>query len=360
MAGPWLLAAARAAWPRLAGAPTRPLRASAEYGRRSPTGVLVLQTGPNASVDYYLRPRLQAHAGRPWAVANLSTPPSSVPLLAQEGVWVVICRYVDRAWLAALEQARGRLSGVSFFVDDDLPAMISEPGSPFETRLKVATRYGRFTGDLERVVSEIWVSTPPLAERFDTPVRILPPVPFDPPRAPRRDEPPLVVYHGTLTHGAERAFVREVVRRLDPERTPFRLEIAGGLGERLAWAPQPNAVVRRQKAWPAYLHEQQARGASILLAPLTDGAVNAARAPVKVFDAARLGAVGLYADKPPYAGTVADNVDGRLLPMQPQAWADAIAHFLGEPDERLRLATAAFERVTALHSSPPALFGDAA
>ena len=301
------------------------------HGRTNPRAVLVLQTGPNASVDYYLRPRLEADASRPWAVVNLSTAPADVPLLRFEDVWVVICRYINGAWIDALKQMRPSLAGVSFFVDDDLPAMMTEAGSAFEARLKVATRYGRFVSDLEALVSDIWVSTPALAKRFDVPVRVLPPVPFDDPLPPLRNQPPLIVYHGTVTHDAERAFLHQVAVQLDRAATPLRLEVSGGALAKLAWAFRKKAVVRPQAAWPVYLREQRSRSAAIMLAPLTDGLVNSARAPVKVFDAARLGAVGLYADKRPYSDVVTEGVDGLLLPMDSSVWAAAALRLLDNP-----------------------------
>ena len=318
--------------------------------------MLVLQTGPNASVDYYLRPRLEADPSRTWAIIDLSTEPSKVALLQTEGLWVVICRYIDGAWIEALKAAGSRLSGVSFFVDDDLPAMMTEPGSAFEARLKVATRYARFTDDLEAVISEIWVSTPSLAKCFDGPTRVLGPTPFDDPAPPERDQAPLVVYHGTLTHDAERAFLHDVAKRLDEAETPLQLEIAGGLRTRLQWAFRRKAVIRPQASWPNYLREQRRRRAAVLLAPLTDGLVNTARAPVKVFDAARLGAVGIYAPGATYSEAVTDGVDGRLIPMQPTAWAKATLHLLNDPDARLRMAQAAYQRVTVMRASTGGLF----
>ena len=45
---------------------------------------------------------------------------------------------------------------------------------------------------------------------------------------------------------------------------------------------------------------------------------------MKAFDAARLGAAGLYVDAPLFADHVQPGVDGLLLPMEPQALADAL------------------------------------
>jgi hypothetical protein len=113
-----------------------------------------------------------------------------------------------------------------------------------------------------------------------------------------------------------------------------------------------NLTVVPQLAWPDYLNEQRGRRAAILLAPLAPSPVNDVRAPVKVFDAARLGAAGLYADVAPYAGFVDPGADGLLLPQDPQAWAAAIAGLLADPQRRRQLAIAARDRVLALRRSP--------
>jgi hypothetical protein len=346
-----------AASPRLLDqAALRPLQPRARYRSGPPEAVVVLQAGANASVDYYLRPRLAAHAGPPWAVVDLREDPATVELFQRERVWVVICRYANRRWVQALAQAHDRLAGVSYFVDDDLPAMMAHTSTPLEARAKVAALYGRFVEDLEQVTSEVWASTPALAARLGGPARVLPPVPFDAPRPPESDAPPLVVYHGTLTHVAERRFVRELAGRLERSPLNLRLETAGGLATRLAWAGLRKASVRPQRPWLRYVQEERQRSAALLLAPLTEGAVNRARAAVKVFDAARLGAVGLYADAEPYRSAVTDGADGRLLPMDPQAWEAAIAELLSRPDLRFALAQAAFERVERARQAIPPLF----
>ncbi len=106
-----------------------------------------------------------------------------------------------------------------------------------------------------------------------------------------------------------------------------------------------------QRSWPDYLKAQNGRRAAISLAPLFASPLNDARAPVKAFDAARLGAAGLFADAPAYRGAVRDGEDGLLLPMQPDAWAEAIAALLADPERRLRLARMARDRIVRLIAS---------
>ena len=67
-----------------------------------------------------------------------------------------------------------------------------------------------------------------------------------------------------------------------------------------------------------------------------------------MFEAARLGAAGLYADGAPYRGFVRPDQDGLLLPMEVDAWAGAIADLLAQPQRRLALAEAARARLIRL------------
>jgi hypothetical protein len=69
---------------------------------------------------------------------------------------------------------------------------------------------------------------------------------------------------------------------------------------------------------------------------------------VKLIDAARCGAAGLYSDRPPYRGFVRDGQDGLLLDDEPAHWLAAIERLITDPEERQRLAAGARCRALAL------------
>jgi hypothetical protein len=325
-----------------------------EYARRPLDGILVLQRGENASTDYYLRPRLEA-AGVKAEIADLEDDPAASQLLGPggaESLMVVFCRYASGDWLGALERARSRLSRVALFLDDDLPAMIRAREIPAAARGKAALHFGAHVDRLGRLCSEVWVSTPALAERFGAAQpQVLGPLPEADPPFPDKDAPELVVYHGTDVHDRERRFVLEVARLVGEQVPDAVFEITGGPGLAGAAADLPGVRIAPQLAWPDYLRAQTGRRASISLAPLFASALNDVRAPVKVFDAARLGAAGIYADAPAYRDFVRDGDDGVLAAMEPAAWATAIRQLLGDPDRRLRLAAAGRERLVQLRKA---------
>lgn len=332
----------------LAGVRPRMIVPTAPYAPRPHDAVLVQQRGPNASTDYYLRPRLEREAV-PWAVANLDEDPGAQPLLTQaQALLVVVCRYTSPAWLEALEAARPRIARFAYFMDDDLPAMIADESLPASVRGKAAEHFGRQVDRLDGLVSEVWLSTDTLARRYPDKALVLPPLPESDPAPPAPTDETRVVYHGTDTHPEERDFVATIARLLANRGATARIECTGDARLRAIAADLPNLEVVPQLAWPDYLAAQRGRSAAVLLAPLSDTAVNAARAPVKALDAARLGAAGLYADAEPYRGFVRAGVDGELLPMVPEAWAGAIEALLADPDRRRALAAAGAERFAAV------------
>jgi hypothetical protein len=309
----------------------------------SPDGLLILQRGDNPSTDYYLRPRLPRDL--PCEVLDLSADPRrSQTLRGARAPWVVICRYINESWLRALEAARP--ARVSFFADDDLPALLRDRSVPKSARGKVAAHYGRHVRRLSALASDVWLSTPALAASHPSArVSVLPPVPESDYPAPAGAGPLRVVYHGTDSHAEERRFAVEAARRLSALAPEVAIEITGDAATRRQARDLAGVNIVEQTAWPDYLHEQRGRGATVFMAPLTRSRLNDGRAPVKVFDAARLGAVGVFADHPVYRSWVRPEVDGVLAEMTPDGFAEAVAALLRDEPRRLRLAAAARDRL---------------
>ena len=323
----------------------------ADYPQQSADGILVLQRGENASTDYYLRPRLNP-AATPVEIADLADDPAASRLLGNESakaLTVVFCRYAAPAWLGALERAKGRLARVVFFMDDDLPAVMRATEIPAAVRGKVALHFAAHAERLSALCSELWLSTPVLAARYaEGRPRLLTPLPEAEPPLPASAATDLVIYHGTDVHERERTFVLDVARAVAARSPGVRFEIVGEASLTRRAAGIPGVAVVPQLPWPDYLKAQSGRSAALSLAPVFPSALNDARAPVKVFDAARLGAAGLYADAPAYRGHVRHGEDGLLLPMEPLAWSEAIVALLADPGRRQRLASAARERLVGM------------
>ena len=336
--------------------PRAPVIPSARYPRRAADGVLVLELGSNPSTDYYLRPRLRDLEVPHW-VADLRADPVDHPAFGCKALTVIFCRYASSAWLRRLDAERSRLGRVALFMDDDLLAMLEDSAATAAARGKIARHHFSHAPALGQLCSELWVSSPALRNLYgDLSPVLLPPTPDALPPAPSSDAPPLIVHHATDTHAAERQFVLELARQLPALRAAGVIfEIVGGPHLAREAAGMDGVRVVDQAPWPQYRDRQSARSAALLLAPLLPSAVNAARAPVKAFDALRLGAAGLYADTPPFQGFIRGGMDGLLLPMQPEAWASAITELMRDPGRRLSLSRAAAERFGALAAAPSPL-----
>jgi hypothetical protein len=321
----------------------------AHHLRRPHDAILILQRGDNPSTDYYLRPRLQGETA-PAVIVDIDSDPAACAVLAEaQSLMVVVCRYITGPWLSALEAAWPRIARAAFFADDDLPAVMADASLPLAVRGKVARHYGRHALRLSALCGEVWLSTPVLASRYpQAAATVLPPLPEADYRAPAADAPPVAAYHATDVHGRERLFAIEVARSLMQIAPSVVIEMTGDAALSRRCTGMANVRIVGQAPWPAYRDGLGQAPAALSLAPLTASAVNAARAPVKAFDAARMGAAGLYADAAPYRGFVRDGEDGLLLPMQPLAWAQAIAALAVDPSRRLALAASARTRFAAL------------
>lgn len=335
-------------------------RGRAASGR--PSGVLVLQSGDNASVDYFIRPRLESPDNTlPWSIVDLDARPEDVAILAQAGLLVIVCRYISAPWLRALERSGDRLNGVVLFIDDDLPAMVRDRSIPSAARGRILRDHVRHAERLGAVASAVWVTSRVLGATLPVPPqRVMEPLPTEVPQPPTQTPPTLVVYHGGPTHGREQAFVVQIAGALSSRRPDIRFEISGGADLRRRTSRLDQVEVLPVAPWRTYRATQSERQAAIMLAPLFDTAVNRARAPVKFFDAARLGAVGLYAAGPVYDEFVREGVDGRLLPMRVEAWVEAIEALIDAPEDRATMAFAAHARVRDAFANRPPLFPDAA
>ena len=113
---------------------------------------------------------------------------------------------------------------------------------------------------------------------------------------------------------------------------------------RKAFAGIPRLKLLYPTDWQTFCLDTGNRQVDLLLVPLLPGAFNAGRSAVKVFDARRLGAVGLYSNRPPYSGCVRHQVDGLLLGDDLQQWLQAIDALLEDAPARQALTAASRQR----------------
>ena len=259
---------------------------------------------------------------------------------------VVVVRTLPPSWLKRLCKLRSQGCRVVLLLDDDLLTPKALVGLPWRYRWRLWRGMTRHRLQLSRWFTELWVSTEPLKRQCkaltDLPIQVLPLQPsrlvLAPPKLFR------IAYLGTTSHQQELAWLVGLFRQLQQRRSDCLLEVVVNRRWRKAFTGIPRLKLLYPADWQTFCLDTGNRQVDLLLVPLLPGAFNAGRSAVKVFDARRLGAVGLYSNRAPYAGCVRDGVDGLLLDDDPQQWLASIDGLLDQPEKKQALASASRQR----------------
>lgn len=265
---------------------------------------------------------------------------------------LVLVRYLPRPWLAPVQRLRREGSEVAFLMDDDLldPAVHAE--LPRAYRQQLWRRVTRLHHQLPKLMDRLWVTSPALEEKYGY---------LGAERLPLRPHPDLLAerprlqlaYLGTSVHDAEFTWLLALLEKLQQRHAHTHVELFGDHALNRRFRPLPRVRILHPMRWPNYLAETGHGRIDILLTPLLASPFNAARAPVKLIDAARCGAAGLYSNRPPYQGFVRHGQDGLLLDDDPASWLAAMERLIADPDERGRLAAGARRRALSLAAGEP-------
>ncbi|MBR9911239.1 MAG: glycosyltransferase family 4 protein [Gammaproteobacteria bacterium] len=288
----------------------------------------VIEENDNSSSHFFVRPQLQ-RLGLEFQSQRLRQcpPASTAPLPAS----LVFVRYLTPAWRRLVEARRDQVERLVYFMDDDLFDLRAHAGLPLRYRWKLFNLAWRHRRWLRDMGAELWVSTDWLAQKYAA---------WQPevvqPGSPYAEVPPVktVFYHGSASHSAEIRWLYPVIESVLARDPQLCFEIIGDQKVRAIFAGLPRVHVVHPMRWPAYRAFISRSGRTIGLAPLLDQAFNRSRAPTKFFDITQAGAAGIYADHAVYRGRVEHRHNGLLVPMQVEAWADAILQLSN--DEALR------------------------
>ena len=317
------------------------VRPQAHHTGQHVNRIVVLHDGPNPSTDFYLRSRLAAPGMPPVDYIDISAglPRMASIQLDTGGVFVIVCRYIRAGWLELLEAMRPQLAGLAYFVDDDLPAMLTDSTLPLRYRFRIWQRYARHVDRLSALTSQLWVATPVLEEKYrDLGAILLPPLYINNP--PEDEQVIRYFYHGTASHEAEKHFLVEVVRQVQLRDSRMLFEITGDNKTRELFRGIERVIVLHPMDWRTYLAYTGTTRQDIGLAPLFETPVNTARSHSKVYDITRSGAVGIYSDRVPYAGYIRDGEDGLLLPDDTGQWVEAVLGLAASAGQRRAMALA--------------------
>jgi hypothetical protein len=311
------------------------------------TTVALLHQGGASTIDHFLRgPLERAGAALTEIDSALPPEPSSLQQIGECGL-IVAVRYLPRPWLKPLAGLRAGGARLALLLDDDLLDPAAMRPLPRDYRRRLWQRIGRLGPRLPELVDQIWVTSELLALKYaHLGTRLLPlhPHPDLLSGGPRLQ----LAYLGTSVHEAEFAWLLPLLEQLQRRHRHTHVELFGDLEINRRFRQLPRVRILHPMRWSNFLAETGAGRIDILLTPLLASAFNAARAPVKMIDAARSGAAGLFSNRPPYLGFVRDGIDGMLLDDDQASWLAAIDRLIADPSERLRLAEAARRRALAL------------
>jgi GT2 family glycosyltransferase/glycosyltransferase involved in cell wall biosynthesis len=172
---------------------------------------------------------------------------------------------------------------------------------------------------------------------------------FSPAR--RREEELLVAFAGTDTHAHDLAAIADgLARAADRLGSAVRFLFFGCTTERAAGIPAA-AFLPFEARYVDYASALRGVGIGLALGPLVDDRFNRAKSPIKFLEFAAAGVPGLWSDLAPYRDAVRDGETGLLLPLDPDAWCEAICALARDEDRRFDLAQRAQRSVLEAHAA---------
>ena len=300
--------------------------------------VVLIHQGAGSTIDHFLRGPLEAWGARIIEVDSAEAPDHDFNKSTVAADLVVVVRYLPRHWLRALRQVRRAGIRLAYLMDDDLldPALL--PLLPVTYRQRLRQRITRQRSNIPELCDLIWVTSEFLERKYAHLGALL--LPLSPHADLLAEGPRLqLAYLGSSVHSLEFAWLRELLILVQSRQPHTHVDLFGDLSINRQFRDLPRVRILHPMRWASFLAETGQGRCDLLLTPLLESPVNAARAPVKFIDAARCGAAGLYSDRSPYRGFIRPGIDGLLLGDSQLEWLEAIEWLIQDQGARQRLAT---------------------
>ncbi len=301
---------------------------------------LIISSRNTSTLGYYFKPR---YPNAEYRITSKIKP--SIKEIRQ-GSSLVVVRCVSLSWLIFIRRNLEQFSSITFFIDDDLPAIIDDHNLPLGYILKRAFSYIVNCMFLDSVCDRILVSTETLANKYNiNKENVLPPKKL----IPAVNEPPFyqknmlrsdcktIFYHGTTVHIEEIRWLYSIIKDVLTTHPDVLFEVMGGEKVRLMYADLRRVRVVHPMEWEKYLEYTSTVNYDIGLAPLLPTAFNRCRSHVKYFDISRTGAIGIYSNNNVYAGIVRHHENGFLLENDKKLWVETICYLLNGGENKKRI-----------------------
>lgn len=311
-----------------------------DNGKSQPKRVVLLRKHPTPTEEiYFLSPvrKLIDNADIDLDIiqgkAGLGTEKALIPRL--RGAHVVVARYLPKGWLKLLRKIRGELAGLTYIVDDDIPAASETTNLPrdYQRRLIKVARHD-FWPMLDLADTLLTTSTY-LFERYASDkTLLLEPGLFLPlPETDDRHDKSLLrmAFLSTAMHQPDLEMIAPALHEIQKQYKHVQLEIIVSRKPPKALTSLPRATLYPSMSWQDYKDFVRQRKLDILLTPKQETPYNRAKSFIKVLDAAQLGAVGVYSDVRPYNEVVEHGKSGLLASNTSQDWYKALAWLIENP-----------------------------
>lgn len=286
-----------------------------------------------------------ANACRPWLSPG---PGRSAPLVRRVGAnsfvagdHAIICRMDAPGVVRTLLSHPGLR--ITYVIDDDIDAAAYDDTLPADYRARLTKlREGQYKAIIEKART-IVVPTPHLVDKYAATHETAEIDPcwsspladdthFD---ALERGGPMRIGYLGSVTHGADRAFVGAVLKEVLATHPEVRVTMISRGRLDAPLDAHPRLELRRPMPWSLHRVRHRRLRQHLALYPMLDTPFNKGRSFNKVIEHAVLGAVGMYSADWIFADRVRDGETGFLVPNDVDRWIEAIDAAIRQP-ERLR------------------------
>ncbi|WP_321505334.1 hypothetical protein [Breoghania sp.] len=140
-----------------------------------------------------------------------------------------------------------------------------------------------------------------------------------------------IAYLGSVTHGADRAFVSNVLQAVLAKRDDVRVTMIARKKLGTSLDGHPRLRLRRPLPWSLHRARHARLRFHLALYPMLDTPFNQGRSINKVIEHAMLGAVGLYSADWAFADHIGHGETGLLVENDEAAWVAAILSALEDP-----------------------------
>jgi hypothetical protein len=149
-----------------------------------------------------------------------------------------------------------------------------------------------------------------------------------------------IEYHGTQAHRNDLSAIAPALNHVHDAYPQVRFKIFMGDQTPLKLRGRERIEIHDSMLWDDYKAMVKVSRAHIAIAPMLHTPYNRAKSFVKIHDHARLGAVGIYSNRPPFRDVVTHGLDGFLLENDQILWRNTLTWLVKHPEELKQRALA--------------------